>query len=84
MSQQPQQTLDNLQILIQDTLTRLNQEQGSVSAQLQRALLPLVTLFLVHLLYLGIRYLSRVERRLASHHHRSRTPSRRRSLSHSR
>lgn len=84
MSNQPQQSLDNLQVIIQDTLTRLSNEQGSASAQLQRALLPLVSLFLVHLLYLGIRYLSRLERRLASHHHRSHSRSRSRSLPHSR
>lgn len=74
---QPQQ-LDNLQILIKDALDRQSAEQGGPIAQIVHALIPLATLFCVHALYLGIRYLSRLERRLASSHHRSRSPSHRR------
>lgn len=72
----PNQPLDNLQLLIKDALDRQAAEQGGPIAQVIAALTPLATLFFVHLLYLGIRYLSRVERRLHSHSH-----SRYRSLS---
>ena len=71
-----QQPLDNLQILIKDALDRQAAESGGPLAQLASALVPLATLFLAHLLYLGIRYISRVERHLASHsrsRHRSRS-----------
>jgi hypothetical protein len=60
---------DQLSEIIQQAI---KETTGTPIEKAISTLLPLVTLFLAHCLYLGIRYVTRVERHLSSHRSHSR------------